>query len=188
MDTFTYTPLPDAESVRMLTLKAGKDDEPLRGSLNAFNMKKAPKTFYEPLSYVWGKPVREREFLCDGKALKVTSSLYQALQRLRLPEKDRCVWADQICINQDDTRERGEQVRFMNEIYEHANHVLVWLGPDDRGEAEAAFGLVKELAEKFADEYQLDQFRDEHTGSSLSFRSEVAWTPIKHLTRLPWVS
>lgn len=189
MEAFRYTPLADiTQSVRMLILSAGSGNDPLRGSLIDFDMNQASKEVYEPLSYVWGNPSRDCDFICDGKILKVTSSLHQALQRLRLPDKDRRLWADQICINQEDLHERGNQVQFMNAIYKHANHVLVWLGPDDKGEAEAAFGLVKDLALTFSDKEKYDRFKEDHSGKNVSDRSKEYWEPIKDLTRLPWVS
>lgn len=38
------------------------------------------------------------------------------------------IWIDAICINQDDTQEKNQQVKQMGEIYRGAERVLVWLG------------------------------------------------------------
>lgn len=41
------------------------------------------------------------------------------------------IWIDEICINQDDNEERGTQLQLMSEIYESAQVVFAWLGPED---------------------------------------------------------
>ncbi len=188
MEPYTYRTLPNSHSIRMLTLLAGSGDDLLCGELVDFDTNCLDHESYEPLSYVWGSDDRIYDFTCDGKTLKLTSSLCHALRRLRLSDKDRRIWADQICINQDDKVERGQQVKFMNSIYKYANHVLVWLGTDDKGEAEAALGLVKSLAETFADTKKYEKFEADHTGENLDLRSREYWVPMKHLTDLPWVS
>ncbi|KAK3377474.1 heterokaryon incompatibility protein-domain-containing protein [Podospora didyma] len=187
MEPYEYSPLPDTHSIRMLTLLPGTGDQPLAGTLLNFDTNSLPHESYEPLSYVWGNPERVHDFICDGnKSLKLTRSLYHALRRLRLPDKERRIWADQICINQADMAERGEQVQFMNSIYKFANHVLVWLGEDDGTEAKAAFGLVESLAGTFDDPERYEKFEVDHTGENLDERSKEDWAPMKHLTDLPW--
>jgi hypothetical protein len=51
-----------------------------------------------------------------------------------LPDRHRfCgfIWADAICINQEDDAERSKQVVMMGEIYSQAKTVIVWLGEKD---------------------------------------------------------
>jgi hypothetical protein len=38
------------------------------------------------------------------------------------------IWIDQICINQSDIKERGQQLTLMGQIYSSCSVVLVWLG------------------------------------------------------------
>jgi len=186
MEPYKYQAVKHGYSIRMLTVFPGKPDEDLAGSLDDFDMKSTTWEPYEPLSYVWGKPKLNYAFHIDGKVLKITKSLNDALRRLRLRHEPRRLWADQICIDQTNLSERGEQVQFMNAIYKRAKHVLVWLGSDDSNEAEAAFAKVKSLADIFAgDKYY--QFRTDHAGANLAQRSEDDWLPINSLTRLPWV-
>ncbi|KAI0017670.1 heterokaryon incompatibility protein-domain-containing protein [Xylariomycetidae sp. FL0641] len=42
------------------------------------------------------------------------------------------LWADALCINQDDFAERGAQVLLMREIYSSATAVVSWLGESER--------------------------------------------------------
>src|SRR5208282_5570910 len=95
--------------------------------------------------------------------LKLTDSLHGALRQIRYTDQKRRLWADQICINQEDTEERSEQVQFMNMIYKNASMVLVWLGPADQGVAESAFKLIDELDAIFQDEAKCKKFHIDHT-------------------------
>jgi hypothetical protein len=38
------------------------------------------------------------------------------------------IWADGICINQADGKEKNLQVQLMRKVYSKSQHVLVWLG------------------------------------------------------------
>jgi len=53
-----------------------------------------------------------------------------ALERLRSRMVPVVVWADAICINQGNTQERNLQVQKMSSIYQKANEVAIWLGPE----------------------------------------------------------
>lgn len=57
----------------------------------------------------------------------ITENLHTALSRLRDNSFDRIIWADGICINQDDNEERSLQVQYMMNIYSRASQVIVWL-------------------------------------------------------------
>ena len=64
----------------------------------------------------------------DGKTFNIRQNLFDALQRLRFPDRPRQLWIDAICINQSDSVEKTEQVALMGQIYAHAIRVIVWLG------------------------------------------------------------
>jgi hypothetical protein len=182
---YEYEALPDGQSIRMLTLYPGAPDDPLVGKLEFFNI--ACRDNYESLSYVWGKPERRYEIICEGKRIGLTTSLHDALRRLRQRNRPRRLWADQICINQKNEEERSQQVQFMNHIYKNASHVLVWLGPDDKAMAKPAFKQVRVLDEIFQDEEKREKFSIEHT-DHLEKCSKAPWIPLTHITHLPWVS
>jgi hypothetical protein len=55
--------------------------------------------------------------------------------RVRRNNRTMVVWADAICINQNDRIERSQQVSIMRAIYEGARSVLVWLGPHGNPDA-----------------------------------------------------
>jgi hypothetical protein len=84
---------------------------------------------FHAISYVWGDPTKSAEILIDGKPLKITRNLYDILRAIQKDEiADVNVWADAICINQDDLRERSAQILLMREIYRAAFQVRIWLG------------------------------------------------------------
>ncbi|KAF2667369.1 hypothetical protein BT63DRAFT_426260 [Microthyrium microscopicum] len=94
---------------------------------------------FEALSYCWESDVREKTVIVDDKPLRISKSLEAFLQKLRkLPEMvaGMGVWADGICIDQDDTHnEKNQQVALMKRIYTQAVAVIVWLGdPGPEGE------------------------------------------------------
>ncbi|TLS25704.1 hypothetical protein PpBr36_07280 [Pyricularia pennisetigena] len=70
----------------------------------------------------------------DGGVVHITKNLAQALRRLRLSHEPRTLWVDAICINQDDTEERGRQVAMMQAIFGSCERCLAWLGPFSHGD------------------------------------------------------
>ncbi|KIN03451.1 hypothetical protein OIDMADRAFT_117045, partial [Oidiodendron maius Zn] len=135
-----YIPLPTADSIRLLRLAPGSNDDHITCELEIFSLNKAPT--YEALSYVWGNPQPAASILNRGLAQTVTPNLEKALRRLRQPDRERVIWADAICINQEDIHERECQVLLMQAIYNQASKVLVWLGDDEFGQAEKALRVI----------------------------------------------
>lgn len=81
------------------------------------------------LSYVWGTPEKSHEIWIDGKRFPITRNLYLALRSMQSNDTGTMhVWADAICINQEDNAEKSAQIHLMREIYHTASEVQVWLG------------------------------------------------------------
>ncbi|KAF1966076.1 hypothetical protein BU23DRAFT_603777 [Bimuria novae-zelandiae CBS 107.79] len=74
----------------------------------------------------------------------ITISLADALKSFRLPKMKRVVWADALCIDQQDIKERNLQVKMMERVYAEAKGVLSWLGRDVDGIAKECFDLIIE--------------------------------------------
>ncbi|KLU93144.1 hypothetical protein MAPG_12082, partial [Magnaporthiopsis poae ATCC 64411] len=182
---YEYVPFSDSCSIRILTLEPGVGDEPLVGSLRFENLGGRPD--FEAISYVWGSGTRSAEMRCDGRLLPLTRSVYDALRRMRDPTRPRRLWADQVCINQDDVAERSQQVNLMNQIFKGARHILVWLGPDHDGVARAAVAMVHRLHGIFADDEKHEAFQRAHS-EGLQQQDGDAWVPLSKLTKLPWFS
>ena len=83
---------------------------------------------YQALSYVWGDPIEIKSIQVNNQGFGVTTNLFNGLQRLRSKTKNRIIWVDAICINQEDLQEKSFQVKLMQEVYSRAKAVLMWLG------------------------------------------------------------
>ncbi|KAK3369095.1 heterokaryon incompatibility protein-domain-containing protein [Lasiosphaeria ovina] len=103
---------------------------------------------YEAISYVWGNPDKSEQILCDGRTLAITASLATGLRRVRLPDRMRLLWADGVCINQDDIKERQRQVPLMAAIYSQAEQVICWFGEDKDDCAKRTFEFATRLCDR----------------------------------------
>ncbi|KAG0651481.1 hypothetical protein D0Z07_1555 [Hyphodiscus hymeniophilus] len=94
--------------------------------LHAFEIGKVPS--FNALSYVWGQPERVMPLSCNNCRVMVTQNLRRAIEKsfLRFPRM--WLWADGICINQEDMVERGQQVSLMGDIYHSAELVIAHTG------------------------------------------------------------
>jgi hypothetical protein len=146
---YVYEPLPSNEHFRYLALEPGSGDELLRCSLHTCEIGKAT---FEALSYVWGSETRNRRIYCDGYTIDITENLCEALQRLRNPTDVRELWADSICINQENLEEKSQQVAIMGQIYSRASRVLIYLGPDPAGHGPKVAALLTDVGGFLQDE------------------------------------
>ncbi|KAK4442812.1 heterokaryon incompatibility protein-domain-containing protein [Podospora aff. communis PSN243] len=145
---YRYRRLPaDSCSIRILLLPRGSGNI-LLGKL--VDTKVRGGQSYEALSYVWGDPEKTHMLRLDGgKRLNITASLYHALNNLR-PRSGgpgpgiRAVWADGVCINQEDEVERAQQVQIMASIYRSARQVVTYVG-EPHGDIDRAVGLARTL-------------------------------------------
>jgi hypothetical protein len=137
-----YHALPSNETVRLMVLEAGKNDEPLVCTL-ASDLRKM--LYYEAISYVWGSDDRDHNISCNGQMVKITTNLQEVLRSIRLPTGARTLWADSICINQEDVTEKDQQVSLMGQLFKQANRVLICVGSNNDGHAERFSSLVGEL-------------------------------------------
>jgi hypothetical protein len=121
---------------------SGLDDHTLISFLGTVQLDPLPVPKYEALSYVWGNRPQTCTIVCLGKSLAITPTLDLALRKFRYTEAARALWVDQICINQEDIKERGFQVHLMALIFSNAQQVLMWLGPDPQNLARDAIELM----------------------------------------------
>ncbi|KAL7803836.1 heterokaryon incompatibility domain-containing protein [Trichoderma afarasin] len=125
-----YAPLVRPLEIRVLILHPGKKGSPIECTLEHRRLGSS-KAQFDALSYVWGNPAVTGEITCNNRRRSVGRNLYDALERLRLPDEERVLWIDALCINQADNQEKTQQVRLMGEIYSKAQRVLIWLGNNE---------------------------------------------------------
>ncbi|KAK4551994.1 hypothetical protein LTR86_010786 [Recurvomyces mirabilis] len=168
LTTSTYRALDrDAKEIRVLVVHRGKAESEVNCSLRHVWLAGSMTPTYETVSYVWGSSVPEATIRVDGHDTKVTASAERVIRRFRLPDKDRVLWIDAICINQTDIGERSQQVAMMQDIYSNTTHNLVWLGEDD-GSAASAKRSVSAIADLLGrDEHGLRQLYLQSYGGSI---------------------
>ncbi|TEY36910.1 hypothetical protein BOTCAL_0536g00030 [Botryotinia calthae] len=144
---FKYSdcPIKSRTEIRILNLLPPTEANPdaLHCTLSVAKLEENP--LYEAISYVWGPPIfPERLYLPSGY-LGITTNLAAALRRFRYPDRQRQLWADAVCINQQDDNEKGHQVRLMSQLYRNTQRALAWLG-EEHSKADALFGTLERMA------------------------------------------
>ncbi|KAF2121052.1 heterokaryon incompatibility protein-domain-containing protein, partial [Lophiotrema nucula] len=123
---YRYRTLPNQDDFRVLELQPGPHDANLSIHLRTVSLSDYPP--YEALSYVWGHLSKSYLVICGGKSIPITQSLHEFLLEARDEAEVKTIWADALCINQDDLAERSHQVRIMYKIYENSARTTIWLG------------------------------------------------------------
>ncbi|ORY09947.1 heterokaryon incompatibility protein-domain-containing protein, partial [Clohesyomyces aquaticus] len=140
-----YSPLPD-DHIRIIELQPGERDDSL--VCNLIPVSTQPWPDYETISDVWGDPNITRPICCNSESLPITRNLGHALRALRHHNRCRRLWADAICINQRDLRERDQRVRLMHWVYANAQQVVNWLGLDN-GSAKVAAEFIASVSKAY---------------------------------------
>ncbi|KAH6721127.1 ankyrin repeat-containing domain protein, partial [Leptodontidium sp. MPI-SDFR-AT-0119] len=146
MAAYEYRPLDlGIPAIRLLQLLRGNFTDEIECSLFEGRINQADGGIpYDALSYVWGSTERAVKITVNSSTLCVTSNLYVALQHLRFQTKDRILWIDAICIDQDNMQERRHQVQQMSYIYKEAKCVIIWLG-ESTDESDLVMDFIKQL-------------------------------------------
>lgn len=142
------------------------------------------KPSYEALSYRWTDPDKNNPDLvfCNDVDLPVGPNLYAALIRFWLTDVPRALWVDQVCINQTDGLEKGQQLLIMGDIYSKAERVLAWLGPSD-DDSDRAMSLFPALVDHLQ---TLDNQQNEIDTKRSNYEMSIDATTLEQtLTTLP---
>ncbi|KAL8889084.1 MAG: hypothetical protein Q9215_003583 [Flavoplaca cf. flavocitrina] len=154
MTEYSFTPLnEEAGEIRLLELLPGPFNAPICITLKitVLSRQKIPK--FKALSYAWGNAQdRVRIHVVAGRgvqgvksaALNITRSLAEALRHLRQKRQSMVFWIDQICVDQTNLEERGNQVLRMPDIFTLAKGVVVWLGPKS-DDSEVAIEILNKI-------------------------------------------
>lgn len=157
-----YKPLETAKrEIRVLHVDPGEGDQLVCGILEYVSLSERPSwqwerfeepfvlessSSYETISYTWGDVGRKKTMRLNGSEVSMPASAVEVLQVFRDKTRERVLWIDAVCINQDDLDERASQVALMGDIYEAASATLVWLGHEDE-HTTAAVATCREITE-----------------------------------------
>ncbi|KAF2108805.1 heterokaryon incompatibility protein-domain-containing protein [Lophiotrema nucula] len=143
-NVFTYHRTLNDRTIRLLKVMLEPESRTLTIQLVE---KLLDQVDFDALSYVWGSQMERIPIKCNGKRLDIGVNLHAALHERRRRRCTKPLWADQICINQEDIEEKTSQVRMMRDIYATADRVIVWLG-EQQPEDIDGLHLVERLYEK----------------------------------------
>ncbi|KAF2973303.1 hypothetical protein GQX73_g318 [Xylaria multiplex] len=130
LSKYRYRPL-DAGEIRLLILKRS----PFYPSViqaEIVHRPIYPPPYYEAVSYRWGSSELTEEILVDGCRFPVTTAAFSLLLARRSVWRERTLWIDALCINQEDLQEKSEQVQLMRDIYHRASRVIAYPAGDWR--------------------------------------------------------
>ena len=194
LNEYKHTPLLQPDDIRVLVLHAGNPEDTIHCSFRVVSLRSVG-TRYEALSYYWGTDEPSRRITIRaakhkaglgkmraagtaviGQKFHVRNNLYDALHQLRLENRDCALWVDGLCIDQENEKEKSEQVLQMAKIYSKADNVCVWLG---EGNQMCAMGM-----DFVAEVINLNKF-DNLTGNDTS---TPKWTALVELMRCQWFS
>jgi hypothetical protein len=194
-----YAPLLGPLSIRLLRLDC--QSGPLRATLSPMRLDQVPA--YYALSYCWGTVGASTTITVNGYSLPITPSLAEALFVLRANSavadtttiSTVNIWIDQICIDQSNLEERGQQVGIMKEIYSFAKRTVIWLGAD-ADFAESAFGVCRSIYARFQQEnpdaHNLATLpwkpfdEQEHLARGLPALDDSCWKHLQAMFSSPW--
>ncbi|KAK0730916.1 heterokaryon incompatibility protein-domain-containing protein, partial [Lasiosphaeris hirsuta] len=119
------------DTIRLVDISPGPSGAPLECRLRYAVLGDMP--VYDAISYCWGGQAPTVSIMCDGRPSKITQNLHDAFSTFRITDSTVTFWADALCINQKDNKEKSYQVSLMWKIFSQARQVRVWLGPDQGG-------------------------------------------------------
>ena len=145
-DAYVYEVLAtDRPCIRLITVWQGvrrasyphrsTESDEILCTIKTFDVDKAPS--YIALSYSWGKPILLHTIRLNGRRYIIRENLFDFLKAFGasdIGQQNHCLWIDQLCIDQSNTRERNHQVSMMADIYRNGQFVISWL---DRSCSEA---------------------------------------------------
>jgi hypothetical protein len=130
--SYQYSRILNQDTIRLILLQPSPDLEAdIKCSLIQVSLQELEyhiTEHYVALSYVWGDASLRRFLSVDEGRLEITATLDCALRHLRESSRVLRLWADGICIDQNDIQERNQQVGLMGSIYKLAQHTVIFLG------------------------------------------------------------
>lgn len=198
---FVHTPLsldPQLDEIRLLVLQPGESYDTLRCSFVVVSLLEVKEKYkYEALSYYWGTDqpsyeirISQSKKLENRRSIKnvvdhvkplsqkfyIRSNLHAALVEFRDKDQSIYLWVDALCIDQENEKEKNQQVSKMAKIYSSAHRVCIWLGAGN-----PKCSLAMDFIDQIVDLSSLDRLiRDESTTSQ--------WDALVELMRCRWFS
>ncbi|KAI1092525.1 hypothetical protein F5B19DRAFT_502241 [Rostrohypoxylon terebratum] len=138
---YRYESLKGFRDIRLLEILSGTSDDTLEGHIRHVSLDEVGQ--YTAISYQWGSELKPHHIKTERGLIPITRSLYTALKRLRDPKSPIVIWADAVCIDQENHHEKSIQLHLMKDIFQTAKSVCAWLGEEANGSHQAIETLVQ---------------------------------------------
>lgn len=184
-----------AEQIRLIEISPQRPGSPLELRLSIHSVANVPR--YYAISYTWGDSEDPVTVLVNDQPMSVTKNCHYALAQIQphysrpyyenelqdFPERV-YFWIDSICIDQNNTAEKGPQVAMMGRTFATASKVLACVGPhQDKSEklAELMHYVKRNDRQLYSGRHQIDNHLDFNTwdriiGHIETFIGSYAWT------------
>jgi hypothetical protein len=151
-----YSPLQHRQDIRLLRIQPKRGGKGIEVTFEAFRIDSDVR--FTALSYVWGRVTPQSWIVCNERDVPITHNLWGVLSQLQEQGYDGLLWADAICINQQDNEEKSIQVGMMRDIYKRAANVIFWLGEQESYDKGAVL-LMNAFFENHQDRSDLERLR-----------------------------
>ncbi|KAL8819992.1 MAG: hypothetical protein Q9223_001697 [Gallowayella weberi] len=143
---FDYRTLQSSlQEIRVLCIdpdRNASDLNPLRYEMKHISLQIVPVEHFLAVSYCWGTSKTRASIVLDGQNVTIPHSTAVALRNLS--KVFSCpLWIDAVCIDQNNLREKSQQVAMMGQVYSKAASVIIWLGPSQSSTANAIISVKK---------------------------------------------
>lgn len=141
---------------------------------------------YEALSRALESEEQRATIQVNDQPLTISGSLLEALREIRSETKDRALWVDSICINQNNKEEIAEQLGREMDILGHATRIITWPGNRNGKRGATDEAVLKHLlaagrttASPIWDQTlpQVGDVGSEHSLDAMTCRTYVGSTP-----------
>lgn len=177
-----YQPLQENE-VRLAQVEPGHALAPI--VVNLVSTYLNSDSIYDAISYVWGDMSRLTPICCNGVSTNITLNLDWALRKVRFADRPRLVWADALCINQNDPKERSEQVALMGRIYSTARFVLACMGQAQDGRSHEIASLLEDMSPIIAQPGRISAVKKSWALQERPYEDR-RWEALGAIMRAPW--
>lgn len=126
-----YEPLNHSNSeIQIIRLQPGGQNDTISHQLQTHSLNY--KSRYNTLSCTWGNPKSTKPISVDGKTTHIAEHLFVALKSIRYKRNVVMIWADALCIDQNNVHEKNSRVAMMDRIYSQGKQTWISLGfPDE---------------------------------------------------------
>lgn len=125
--------------IRVIKIETGRWGDDISCRLKVVSLDRLLRPRYDTLSYTWGSSNNTKVIRVNGQTIDVSINLFTALRALRRRFQTVTIWADALCIDQENNSEKSKQVALMGRIYKQGRQTWVSFGCPDESWADGSW-------------------------------------------------